>query len=231
MPKVEAGTDAGIAALMLAAGGSRRMRPAHKLLLPIGGEAMVRRPVRAALEAGLFPIVVVTGYRGEEVAAAVADLGAACRPNPEWGTGIASSIRAGLAALPDGCPATAILLADMPRVDAGHLRRLARAFAAGGDAGILIPTYRGRRGNPWVWSRRLFAALAALVGDCGGSALAPRLGPWIREVPMPDDGVLLDLDAPEEFAREAGRAAVAGVAAEESQLLLPPAGGNRYPAG
>ncbi len=186
------------------------MRPAHKPLLPIRGEAMIRRAVQSAREAELFPIVVVVGYRGNEAAAAVADLAGICLPNPKWETGIASSIRAGIAALPDDCRGTVILLADMPRVDASHLHRLSNAFASNEEAGILIPTYRGRRGNPVVWSRRHFAALAALSGDRGGSALLAKLGLFVREVPIEDDGVLVDLDTPEEFQREVLRAPFAG---------------------
>ncbi|VVM07815.1 nucleotidyltransferase family protein [Methylacidimicrobium tartarophylax] len=222
-----------MAAIVLAAGGSVRMRPAHKLLLPIGGEALIRRAVRSAREAELFPIIVVVGYRGNEAAAAVADLGVICLPNPEWETGIASSIRAGIAALPDDCPGTVILLADMPRVDASHLRRLSNAFASNEEAGILIPTYRGRRGNPLIWSRRHFAALAALSGDRGGSALLVQLGPFVREVPMEDDGVLVDLDTPDEFRREVLRALSRGKGSDpkgrcpERELLLSPSNGKR----
>ncbi|MGD9897172.1 MAG: NTP transferase domain-containing protein [Candidatus Methylacidiphilaceae bacterium] len=200
---MEAKSNPGIAAIILAAGGSSRMRPDHKLLLPIRGEAMIRHVVRAARAADLAPIVIVVGCRAKDVTAAIADLGARCLENPEWETGIASSIRRGIRALPEACSAAMILLADMPRVAESHLRRLSTAFAREKAATILVPTYRGKRGNPLLWGRRHFAALTALQGERGGRTLLSELESFAKEVPMEDDGILVDLDTPQELVKEA----------------------------
>jgi molybdenum cofactor cytidylyltransferase len=193
-PSGHAAANPGVAAVVLAAGGSTRMAPIHKLLIEIDGEPMVRRVARSALEAGLAATVAVVGHEAAAVRAALAGLPLAFAENPSWREGIASSIRVGLASVPENCTGALILLADMPRVRPAHLQRLCAAFARHGAHGICVPSFGGQRGNPVLWGRAHFPALAALTGDRGGRVLFEALRRHLVEVPMDDDAVLYDVD-------------------------------------
>ena len=109
-----------VAGVLLAAGTSRRMGE-NKLLLEQEGESILRRAVRTALAAGLAPLVVVLGHESERTQAELAGLD--CTPvfHPGYRSGVAGSLRAGIAALPATCRAAVVLLADMPRVTSGMI--------------------------------------------------------------------------------------------------------------
>ena len=187
-----------IAGLVLAAGRSTRMRP-NKLLVSHAGAPLVAHAVDAALGAGLHPVYVVTGHEQEEVRAALANRGVTFVYNPDYAQGMASSLRVGLLQLWTSCDAVVVLLGDMPRVRAEHVRGLLDAFAAAGPDAICVSEHAGRRGNPVLWPARDFAALCALSGDVGGRALLTAHADRVRRVPMADDGVLFDVDSPAEL--------------------------------
>ena len=182
-----------IAAIVLAAGRASRMG-ANKLLVELDGEALVRHAVRAARAIG--PVTVVTGHDAKDVRAALADLDVACVHNAAYATGMASSIAAGIAACAADADGALICLGDMPRVTSAHLARLVAAFA--GPSSIVAPTCHGRRGNPVLWGRDHFAALAALAGDTGARALlATHAVTWIA---LDDPAILVDVDTPDALA-------------------------------
>src|SRR5687768_645098 len=99
------------AGLLLAAGAGRRLG-GPKALLEVGGERLVDRGVRTLRDGGCAPVLVVTGAAPVEV------IGAVVVPNPDWRDGMGASLRAGLAALPPGCPAVVVALVDQPGVTA-----------------------------------------------------------------------------------------------------------------
>lgn len=189
--------------LVLAAGRSSRMAGPNKLLLPLGGKPLVRHAVEAALAADLGPVVVVTGHDGGTVRQALAGCAVEFRDNPAHAEGLASSLRAGIGAFDDTLDGAFVLLGDMPKVTAAHLRRLAAAFAPAEGREIAVPTVRGRWGNPLLWARRFFPAMAALEGDRGARLLATAHLDALVEVEMADDGVLIDIDTAAAYA-EAG---------------------------
>ncbi|HUL61253.1 MAG TPA: nucleotidyltransferase family protein [Anaeromyxobacteraceae bacterium] len=196
----EAGRPGVPGAVVLAAGGSTRLgRP--KQLLVLGGEPLVRRAARAALEAGLSPVVVVVGAAADGVRAAIAGLPVAAVENAGWAEGIGSSIRAGIAALARaGAPAAAVVLCDQPRLDAAHLARLAATWRAG--AAIAASAYGGARGVPAVFDASVFGELASLAGDRGARAVISRDPARVAEVPFP--GGEEDVDRPEDWERVTG---------------------------
>ncbi|MFI6707334.1 NTP transferase domain-containing protein [Nonomuraea sp. NPDC050478] len=178
----------GAAGLLLAAGeGSRLGRP--KALLELAGERLVDRGVRLLEEGGCHPVVVVLG------AATVQVRGAVAVRNPDWRSGMGSSLRAGLAALPAESRAVVIALVDQPLVRAEAVRAL---IASG--AGVAVATYGGRRRNPVLIERRHFAEVAALArGDVGARPFLAAHPELVTEVPCAGDPA--DIDTPGDLAR------------------------------
>lgn len=125
-----------IAGIVMAAGLSQRMRGSTpKQLLQLGGSPLVAHVAANAVASSLDRVVVVTGHRAAEVAAAVRGTGAIAITNPDYRLGNMTSLRVGYEALP-GCDAYVVLLADMPGVSAAIIDRMiatweaARAWAA-----------------------------------------------------------------------------------------------------
>ena len=189
-----------VAGIVLAAGPSRRMEGKNKLLLSVEGEPMVRRAAKAALAAGLDPVVVVVGYDGEQVAAAVANLPVRIVSNPHWEQGQSTSVRAGLQALPEGMGAAVFLLGDMPFVPPTLIRALVAAHAQT-LAPIVAPLVDHRRGNPVLFDVSTFPELMALQGDMGGRALFERYR--YHPVPWFDETTQIDFDTWEDYRRRA----------------------------
>jgi molybdenum cofactor cytidylyltransferase len=189
-----------VAAIVLAAGRSTRMGAENKLLADIGGKPMVRRVVEAALASTARPVLVVTGHMAADVAKALAGLDVVPIANPDYATGLASSLKAGIREVPADCDGALILLGDMPRVAVEHIDRLIDAFAAAPDA-IIVPVHEGRQGNPVLWPLRYFPQLLHLEGDAGAKRLIAVHGAQVREVEIGSDAVFADVDTPEALGR------------------------------
>lgn len=190
-----------VAAIVLAAGRATRFsggaEGATKLVAEFDGAPLVRHAVRAAVGCGARPVIVVTGHARDSVAAALAGLEFQEARNADHASGIASSVRAGVAALPLSCAGALVFLGDMPRVTAVLARRLIEAFDAEPGADAVAPLVEGRRGNPVLLSRKLFPAALQLAGDEGARKLLMRPGLRVLELPMAEDGAALDIDTPE----------------------------------
>ena len=163
------------------------------------------RAADAALGSRARPVVLVTGHAAEQVRAALAGRGLVFVDNPEHAAGLASSLRAGLAALSGRVEGALVCLADMPWVRSDHLDLLIRAFEADAARPICVPTHQGRRGNPVLWPVRHFAEIAALRGDAGARALLEVHAAEVCSVPVADPGVVLDVDTPAALAAARGR--------------------------
>lgn len=183
-----------IAGVVLAAGESRRARPANKLLAAVGGQPMVRRAAETALAAGLDPVIVVTGFEAEKIGAALAGLNVRFVHNDDYANGMGGSIGRGVAALPADAAACVILLADMPEVKPRSITALVAAFDPAAGREICVPVVDGRRGNPVLFGRDHFAALSAIAGDRGGKAIVAAHPGNVAEVAVDDAGVLADYD-------------------------------------
>lgn len=190
-----------IAAILLAAGSSQRMG-AHKLLLEIEGEPMVRRTAAICQQAGLALIIAVLGHGAGAVQAALAGLPVHCIRNKNFANGMASSLTKGLAALPPDTEAALIVLADMPFVTADDISALCAAYAPEKGHAIIIPTHGGKRGNPVLFGRQCFAPLATLSGDQGAKSYIHKNEDLVLEIPA-GPGILIDIDTPEAYAAHA----------------------------
>ena len=191
---------AAIAALVLAAGESRRMGRANKLTAETGGVAMVRRVVEAALASRAHPVVVVTGFQAGRIGTALAGCPVSLVHNPNYREGLSTSLAAGLAALPDGVDGALICLGDMPRITAPHLDRLIAAFDPAASQAICVPTRDGRRGNPVLWGARYFAQMRGLSGDTGARHLIDENRDAVCEIVFEDDAIFVDVDTPRALA-------------------------------
>jgi molybdenum cofactor cytidylyltransferase len=186
-----------IAAIVLAAGGSVRMR-GPKQLLPIDGQPMVRRVVEAVCGASLAQVVVVTGAYADEVEWALDGLPVELVANEAWSEGMSTSLRMGLGALRQEIQAVLIVLADQPALTSQVLSALVLRYRTTG-APIVAPVCRGRRGNPVLFDRRLFDELMAVEGDQGGRILLTRYAAEVQQVEIDDPAVLFDVDTLQDY--------------------------------
>ncbi|MGW0802960.1 nucleotidyltransferase family protein [Nonomuraea sp. NPDC002799] len=174
-----------VAGLLLAAGGGSRLGT-PKALVEYGGVRLVDHGVRLLEDGGCHPVVVVLG------AATVQVRGAVTVRNPDWASGMGSSLRAGLGALPETAESVVVALADQPLIRPGAVRAL---IAAG--AGLAVATYGGRRANPVLIARRHFAGVIELaVGDVGARAYLKARPELVTEVPCDAYGDPADIDTP-----------------------------------
>ena len=193
-------TPSRVAALVLAAGRSQRMGGPNKLLLPVSGGPMVRQVVEAALASRAAPVIVVLGHQQHEVRQALRGLKVRFVVNDDFAEGLSTSLRIGLAALPRDCAGAVVCLGDMPRVSAGLIDQLIAAFDPQAGRGIVVPTWRGKRGNPVLWSSAFFAEMAQVAGDVGARHLIGQHAGAVAEIEAADDASLIDIDTPEALA-------------------------------
>jgi CTP:molybdopterin cytidylyltransferase MocA len=189
-----------VAGVLLAAGeGSRFGQP--KALVKLDGQTLARRGVGMLLAGGTDPVLVVTG-------AAPVDLAAQRRVrvvhNAEWRTGMGSSLRAALRALPPDADAAVIALADQPLVGAEAVARLIAAWQAG--AGVAVAAYEGQPRNPVLLAREHWPEVIAMAtGDRGARAFLRARPDLVTLVECGDTGRPDDIDTPADLDRIAGR--------------------------
>lgn len=188
--------------ILLAAGTSSRMgRP--KQLLEWRGRPLVRHVAQQALASQLLiGLVVVVGAAADSVRAALAGLDGPVMvvQNPDYASGQASSLRAGLGALPATAQAALVLLVDQPLVTPALIDTMIAAYGADRAALALIPHYRGRRGNPALLARAIFDELRLLEGDVGAREVLARHAGAVRRIVVDDPAVVSDMDTPEDYA-------------------------------
>jgi molybdenum cofactor cytidylyltransferase len=198
-PRESLGLDGNrqVPAIILAAGRSTRMGGPNKLLAELGGKPLVRLVAEQALASKAKGVIVVTGHQAELVEKALAGLDVKFVRNPDFAQGLASSVKAGVAAVPDGADGAVICLGDMPMISAALIDRLIEAFAPDRGNLIAVPVSDGRRGNPVLWSRRFFNELMTLDGDIGARHLIAKHTEAVAEVPVEGFGAFLDIDTPQ----------------------------------
>jgi len=189
-----------ISAVVLAAGAGRRFGDGGKLLAPFGDDRLIDGALRAALTAPVDEVALVVGARGDAVAAHAQGRwpDPRLRPvvAPDWAKGLSASLAAGIHAV-EGADAAFVFLGDMPRIPTAVLDPLAEAVRRG--AAAAAPWRDGRRGHPVLFSAALFPSLRTLTGDQGGGRLLGELGEAVARVAAPDDGVLFDVDRPDDL--------------------------------
>lgn len=190
-----------VAAIILAAGASRRLGQ-PKQLLGFDGEALLERALRLASEAGAVPVLAVLGAHFAPICATIQFNAAIPVLNDQWERGISSSIHAGLSELdaraPQAC-GVLVMGCDQPRLTVDHLHALLELFAAQATPSIVASSYAGIHGVPAVFPQSVFAELRALRGDKGARALLMQ--PPCPVITLPFHGGEVDIDLPEDIAQ------------------------------
>ena len=185
--------------VVLAAGKASRMGEGgpHKLLAEFDGVPLIRRSVMTAIGSQASSVVVVTGHRKDALEAAVSGLNITTVHNPDYASGMASSLATGFsveqARSADGI---LVMLADMPGVSTGDLDALIGAFRQSSGQSIIRAVSGGKRGNPVVLPKSLFDAVLRLEGDVGARHIIETSGVPVVDVDI-GDAAHLDVDTPE----------------------------------
>lgn len=188
-----------IAAIILAAGTSSRMGRSKPLLV-VGGQKLLARVVEAVQGSVTDEIVVVLGDGAERVQQEVPLDGATVIVNERYAEGMSTSIRAGIRSLREDAQSAFVVLGDQPFLQAPTLDALAKEWKAT-HAPVLIPTFRGVRGNPVLLDRSVFEDVRGITGDRGCRSIFGNYQGAILEVPVGDPGILLDIDTEEQLER------------------------------
>ncbi len=201
LPRAEATTASvpsapKIAAIILAAGQSRRMGATNKLLAEINGQPMVTRVANAISASSASPVIAVVGHEADKVRTALHGERIQIAENRNFADGLSTSLIAGLMALPDDTEGVLICLGDMPRVSANQINRLIAAFDPLEGRAICVPSYNGKQGNPILLARRFFDEMREITGDRGARHLIDGYHEMTCEVEMAEDSVLVDVDTP-----------------------------------
>lgn len=200
MPRNLGGTRAGtpsVAAIVLAAGSSKRMGDTNKLTVPIEGVPMVARVVDALLASRVRQVLVVTGHEPEAIASALGDREVTFVHNTMHEAGMGTSVAAGFEAVSDEADGALVALGDMPWIDPGVVNRLIESLSPDGDLSIYVPMFGRKRGNPVLFGARHFPELRRLGGDVGGKVLFHRHSEAICYVDVTSAAVNIDIDTPE----------------------------------
>lgn len=197
--------DLAISAIMLAAGESRRMGSTNKLALDIDGVPMVRRAAETLLAAPLAEVLVVLGHEAERIGSLIAGLPLRSVVNEAYADGRMSSVHRGLETIDPACDGILIALADQPLIEPRDIGRLLEAFRNAGPGAILLPSYRGRRGNPVLLDAAHRAPILAMGPGAGGARAFIDANPErVHHCAMDNEHVVTDLDTPADYAALTG---------------------------
>ncbi|WP_378942717.1 NTP transferase domain-containing protein [Mesorhizobium sp. ANAO-SY3R2] len=190
-------------AVLLAAGRSSRMGGPNKLMALFAEKPLVRLTAERVLASKAAGAVVVTGHQAVRIRGALEGLDIPVAHNADFASGLASSLKAGIAALPEDAAGALVVLGDMPEVLTADLDRLIAAFERAEGRSVVRATHDGRHGNPVVLPRSLFAAVAHLEGDTGARHLVEAEGTDVIDVEI-GQGAAVDVDTPEALGLAGG---------------------------
>ena len=189
-----------ICAIVLAAGESRRMG-SQKLLLPFGATTVIGRVVDQLLQSVIDKIFVVTGHNAGKIAEQLSARAVTIVDNPDYPSGMLSSVRCGLRALPRECQAVMVVLGDQPSITTNLIDDLVQAFNMN-HKGIVVPVFQNRRGHPILLSTRYRDEILSQYDGAGLRGLLHAHPDDVLELAAPAPSILSDMDYPEDYQRE-----------------------------
>ena len=191
-----------ICAVVLAAGLSRRMG-VQKLLLPFGGKTVIAHIVDQLLVSTVDEVYVVAGHQAENIRAELSGRAVSIVNNPNYKTGMLSSVRCGLQHLSEDCRAVMAVLGDQPSITAGLIGLMLQSFAAT-EKNILVPLHNTKRGHPILFSSSYRDEILTHYDNVGLRGLLYNHPDDVFELDVPTSSVLRDMDYPEDYRRELG---------------------------
>lgn len=204
----EIGQGIMIVAVVLSAGESSRMG-SPKALLPIDGALFIERIVRVLGSTRVGEVLVVLGHRAEEIRKKISHLPITIVINKDYPTGQLSSLVAALKELEraerrEPVDGALVHLVDHPFIDANLVDKMIDCFY-GSNKLIVVPRYKERRGHPVLFARALFPELLRAPLEQGAKAVVHAHRDETLEIETNDEGILIDVDTPEEYRRYLGR--------------------------
>lgn len=189
-----------ISAIILAAGESKRMGQ-PKMLLPWENRTVIEHVVTTFLKAGIEDIVVVTGGAHEQVERAVEQYPVRKIHNPNYATGeMLSSIQCGIREMPEQAQAVLIGLGDQPQVQQKSVRAIYDTYKATASS-LIVPSFRRKRGHPWLVARPLWDELLTLKPHRTPRDFLNDHPDEIQYVNVDNATILADLDTPEDYRK------------------------------
>lgn len=178
----------------------------HKLLAHFDGVPLIRQVASRAHRSEADQVIVVTGFRGDEIGAQLANLDVTILDNPQYSSGLSSSIKTGLTAVNMAkCAGILILLGDMPAIETDHINLILRTFRSEGGNKVVRATSSGKSGHPIILPSSLFSKLLAMSGDNGARKLIVESGQAIVDVEI-GPPALIDVDTYEDLIAAGGEA-------------------------
>ncbi len=187
------------AALILAAGQSKRMGQENKLLLPYQEGTVLSHVLGQIHHAGIDNIFAVTGHQRRKIEQELSRHDVTFFHNDIYDEGMSTSVKLGIGSLPENIDAVLIILGDMPNITADILRQIIAVYDPADDRAIIIPTHNGKRGNPILWDSEYFSEFERLSGDMGAKILLSEYSEYIHEVEVGSDEIFLDIDTFEAY--------------------------------
>ena len=191
--------NADIAAIVLAAGESRRMGEVNKLHLPILGVPLLRHSVETLLAANLGEILVVLGHQSADTQALLEGLSVRSVINNDYASGQMTSVHCGLGSLRQPCEGVIIALGDQPALMVSDITCLVGAFFARDGGDVVVPEFEGKRGNPIIISSRCQQEIITGKYNFGCRRFIEKNPELVRTVDMPGPSVVIDLDTPMDY--------------------------------
>jgi len=191
-----------ICAIVLAAGLSNRMG-VQKLLLPFGGKTVIGHIVDQLLTSTIGEVYVVVGHQAECISAELSGRAVTIVNNPNYESGMLSSVRRGIQSLSKECRAVMVVLGDQPSITTELINKMLKSFAAT-EKSILVPLYEGKRGHPVLFSRQYCDEIMTHYNDVGLRGLLHSHPEEVLELTVSTASVLCDMDYPEDYRREIG---------------------------
>jgi molybdenum cofactor cytidylyltransferase len=186
-----------ISAILLAAGQSKRMGEL-KQLMPFGESTIVGQAVDNLLSSAVVEVIVVVGYKAEDVMKAIAAKPIRIVINPDYEQGMSTSIIAGLNLVHGGAQAVMLAMGDQPLVNSETINTLIEEFCSH-DKGIAVPTYQGKRGHPIIFAAKYKKQLLELKGDVGGRQIIKDHLDDVLEVAVDSESIVADFDTTDDY--------------------------------